>query len=760
MAVVTRTNIVIVESPAKAKTIAKYLNTNTRLKEYGKFVVCASMGFLKDLPKQKLGVQIEAGFEAEYVAIEDKKKLINELTKKVREADVVWLASDNDRCGENIARQLVELFKLKKYYRITFNEITPRALEAAITSPGLINDAKADAEECRRVLDRLVGYKLSPLLWKRYSGQMGLSAGRVQSAVLALIIAREKEITEFGSKTYWYFEGSFSNKETGDLKDLKLYGTDAKVYKTDSGSSAKNMLGTVGTRFEVIESKGRQTTQKPDLPYITSSLQQDAYSKLGCTVKRVMAVAQELYENGLITYMRTDSHAISPDFASAARTYVASTYGDSYVGVEGDSKKTRNNKNAQEAHEAIRPTNVAMRTPEGLIGDHKKLYDMIWMRTVAYFMKPAIFDEVDIKITDNAKLRRDGLYFLANFRKCKFPGYLAVYGTKAEKYDFDRLLKESRNWVLTCNEIVGRNTWSSPPARYNEGSLIKLMEAESIGRPSTFSATVQKLYEKQYVLKSDVAGEERAVLHYRVVPGSTGGVTEKRDKIVVGSEKSKLVPTDIGKAILAYLEQSFAYITDKTFTSHMEADLDKIEEGSRSRLEVLSGFWKRFGTDIDKEADALKGVVKENLSTKNSADNREFVIGGIKYTVRLARFGPVIEYTGLGVGAKTQYIGLKAYLKYVRKEYKDIDETDIKLLVSVPKPLGKIKGRDAHMHYGQYGFYMKWGDQNVRLLEKNVKEWITSGEISKAALEASIDYATASASTAKTKVKVALKKKA
>jgi DNA topoisomerase-1 len=749
------TNVVIVESPAKAKTITKYLNSSARLKDYGKFQVYASMGFLKDLPKQKLGVNIETGFKAEYVNIEDKKKLIAELTKRVKEADVVWLASDNDRCGENIARQLVELFKLKKYHRITFNEITPRALEAAITNPRLIDENKADAEECRRVLDRLVGYKLSPLLWKRYSGQLGLSAGRVQSAVLALIVDRETSIEKFTTSPYWYFEGKFSSKETGPLDELKLYGSDNKVYKSESADGTKGLLTRVGARFEVVDAKGRQTTQKPDLPYITSSLQQEAYSKLGCTVKRVMAVAQELYENGLITYMRTDSYNISPDFASAARRYISDTFGDQYVGAEGESKKAKS-KNAQEAHEAIRPTNVVNKTPEGLSGDHKKLYEMIWNRTVAYFMKPAIFDEVDIRITDNAHLKKGGLYFLANFKKCKFPGFMVVYGMKAEKYDFEKLLRESRGWNLACGEILGRNTWTSPPARYNEGSLIKLMESESIGRPSTFSATVQKLYEKQYVLKSDVGGSEREVTHFLLNPCGASAITEKRDKIVVGSEKSKLVPTDIGKTILSYLEQSFAYITDKTFTSHMEADLDKIEEGERSRLDILKGFWKRFGTDVEKEAASLKGTQKETL--QKSSDNKEITVKGVTYIVRLARFGPVIEWKD-AVGGKSQYIGLKPYLKYVRKEYKEINEDDVKLLTELPMNIGKFKGKDAYMHYGQYGFYVKWGDRNVKLLDKTIKTWMNDGTVDRAAIETSIDYVASAAKASSAKVNVKLLKR-
>jgi len=716
-------NLVVVESPAKAKIIAKYLNSNPRLKHLGTFSVMASMGHIRDLPKKSLGVDIEKGFVPEYVVNDDKKKTISELIKKAKESDMVWLASDKDLEGAAIAKHIKDVLKLTngKYHRITFTEITSKALEEAVLNPGKIDNKMVDAQETRRILDRLVGFKLSPLLWKKYKGIIGLSAGRVQSAVLALIVEKESLIKEFQSTKYWYIEGNF-----GDLKEIKLYGKDAKVFKSESSEHVVSLLKNVGKQFKVVEAKGRQTSQRADLPYITSTLQQEAYSKLGCTVKRVMAVAQELYENGLITYMRTDSYSISADFAKTCKEYILDTYGSNYLGDDTDKKKTRSAKGAQEAHEAIRPTNVLNKTPEGLTGEHKKLYDMIWCRTVAYFMKPALFDEVDWKITDNARLKEEGLFFLASFKKCKFPGFLTVYGLKPEVLDAKLL---NSGYVVKMDQITARNTWTSPPTRFNEASIVKAMEAEGIGRPSTYTSIVQKLYEKQYVLKSDVAGTERNVCHYVL---SNHKIKEVCDKINVGSDKSKLVPTDIGVTILEFLNQSFSYVTDKAFTSHMEADIDKVEAGEKTKLAVLSGFWKQFGQDIDKQLKLLKGEKKTELTTASN----EVVVNNKTYTVRIGRYGPVIEYNDNG---EKKFIGLKAYLKYKKKEYTDIDESDVKMLTSVPQTIGNVNGHPVVLTYGPYGFYAKWNNTNVKLLAKTIHQWM-NGQIDMEAVKASIEY--------------------
>ena len=709
-------NLVIVESPAKCKIIAKYLNSSAILKKYGTFVVVASMGHIRNLPKKELGIDIPKDFKVIYVVTDDKKKVVEDLVKKRKQASFVWLATDADLEGAAISNSIKEELKLKKneYKRITFTEITQKALENAIMNASDIDYKKVEAQETRRVLDRLVGFKLSPLLWKRYKGIIGLSAGRVQSAALAIIVNKEKDIESFDSQSYWYIQGNFTVKDTSPsihkLEDLKLHnsGDGGKVYKSEDKKVVEKLLKTTSNKFYVADTKSRLVKQNPDLPFITSTLQQEANSKHGFTIKRTMQLAQELYENGFITYMRTDSYTLSDDFKDQATKYVIQEYGAEYLGLSEDKKKPKKNQSAQEAHEAIRPTNV--KTKDIDLGvDHRKLYEMIWRRTVAYFMKAAIFDELEMKITENEYLNKNGLYFVATFKKCKFNGYLEVYDIKSEKYNFEHLLKKADTFKVTCEFMMGKNTWSNPPARYNESSLVKVLESEGIGRPSTYASILTKLYDKQYILKTDVNGVERPVIHMKIVPGKASSFNEIKDNIVTGAERTRLVPTEIGKTILEFLKDRFEYILDRNFTAHMEADLDRIENGEKSKLEILNAFWKQFGADVAIE-EKIK-VPKETLK----GEERELVVDGVSYKVRLARYGPVIQ-------KEKEYIGLKPYLKYHRKEYMDITEEDIKLLTSMPRNIGTHNGDIVTLVYGPYGFYVKYKNENIRLTNKLVQQ--------------------------------------
>jgi len=745
-------NLVIVESPAKAKTISKYLNSNPRLKSYGSFIVTASAGHIRDLPKKELGIDVDNGFIPKYQVTEEKKKLVAELVKKMKDIDMVWLATDNDREGESISFHIKEVLKLKKYNRITFTEITQKALENAILNPGIIDQPQVDAQECRRVLDRLVGFKLSPLLWKRYKGVLGLSAGRVQSAALHIIVNREQEINNFQSTNYWYIMGNFTVNDGSskqELTELKLFGDDDKVFKSGDKGALEKMLKKMGNKFKVRDTKARQTKQNPDLPFITSTLQQEAYNKFGFTIKRTMQLAQQLYEAGYITYMRTDSYNLSDDFITSAKEYVREEFGDVYVSAAGDGKRIKKSKGAQEAHEAIRPTSVSQRLLENddgdITNDHKKLYDLIWKRTVAYTMKPAIFDEVDMKISE-ASL--DGMYFIAVFKKCKFNGYLKLYGVESENYNFSNLLKNAKSFDVKCKAVCAKNTWTSPPSRYNESSLIKCLESEGIGRPATFASILAKLYEKQYVIKSDTAGNEMKVVHMTIVPGTLSSYKELNDKIVVGAEKSRMIPTEIGKKILSYLAESFDYIIDKQFTAHMEADLDKIAEKQKTRIEVLKAFWKTFGMDVAKQSSTINKTPKETLKT----DSKEIVIEGKVYQVRLARYGPVIQN-------EKEYINLKPYLKYERKEYMDIDENDVKLLTSFPMKLESINGQQTLLVYGPYGYYIKWGTTNVSMTNKMITNFVKTKNIDVEDIKSSIEYALKSLKNDNTDVKKSIKLK-
>ncbi len=724
------TNLVIVESPAKCKTISKYLNSSKDLKHYGKFVVVASMGHIRDLPKKELGIDIEHGFLTTYKVSEDKKKVVADLVKKRRDADFVWLATDADLEGAAISNSIKEELKLHKdkYKRIVFTEITQKALENAFRNAGDIDYKKVDAQETRRILDRLVGFKLSPLLWGRFKGVIGLSAGRVQSAALNILVQKENEIKEFSSKSYWSIAGTFVLNYKHELDDIKLYDGDNKVYKESQKTNATKLLKAIGQQFYVSGAKGRQTRIKPDLPFITSTLQQEAHGKLGFTIKKTMSIAQELYENGYITYMRTDSYNLNEDFSNSVISYIKANYGGMYVGGDdADRKAKRIKKSAQEAHEAIRPTRIDMKDSD-LGGDHQKLYDMIWKRTAAYFMKPAVYDEVDLQITEAKLLEQKGMHFLATFKKCKFNGFQIVYGIFSEKYDFSELLSNSKTYKVESKHLIAKNTWMSPPCRYNEGSLVKILEQEGIGRPSTYATILSKLFDKQYCIKTDVQGIQQEAIHMKIIPGVTGSFEEIKETVCVGAERSKFVPTDIGIKILEFLQQDFDYIIDRQFTAHMEADLDKIADGEKTRNEVLTMFWKRFGTDIIKQQ--RNKAPKELIEAKS----KQLVVGGTSYTIRIARYGPVIQ-------EGKNFIGLKPYLKYMKKEYLDITEEDVEFLNSMPVKIGCVDGKDANIVYGPYGFYVKWNGMNVKLYDRVIIQFIKTRTVDEKDLQSSIEYA-------------------
>lgn len=733
------TNIVIVESPAKSKTISKYLNSNPNLKNYGKFIVLASYGHIRDLSKKNLGIDIEHNFRPNYELIPDKKKLVDDLKKQVKDAKTVWLASDYDREGEAISMHIKEALKLKDYKRITFTEITSKALETAIKNPRKIDDNLVDAQETRRMLDRLVGFSLSPILWKKFnaSGTNGLSAGRVQSAVLDIIINKELEINKFKTSAYWTILSYFVLKVAGardELEDVKLYCGD-NLCKYDDINSVKKLFQGIRNEFSISDVKTKTTNQYPDLPFITSSLQQEAYSKVGLSIKRTMQVAQELYENGLITYMRTDSHNISEDFQADTVKYIVNTYGQSYWESNGP-KKTKVVKNAQEAHECIRPVNITKLNVKDenskFTKDHEKLYELIWRRTIAYFMKACVYDELEVSIKDSSFAK--DMAFITTYKKVKFNGFMIVYNIKNDTYDFSKYITnlKTNNYQLECKSLASRNTWTSPPARFNESSMVKTLEAEGLGRPSTYSAILQKLIDKQYVIKSDVKGIEKETLNITFDPKNKS-MKEEKSTTQVGSEKTRLVPTDIGREIDKFLAESFDYILDKQFTANMEADLDKIANGDKKMLDILSTFWKPFKKDLDKYSDLGK-TDKIKLKTESN----EFTIKGIKYTVRIAKYGPVIQYESNG---KTEYIPLKNYLKYVNKEYTDVDEKDIKMLVKLPLTVAEVSGKPIELHLGAYGLYFKYNNKNVKITVRMIKNFLETGEFDPKDIKASLEYA-------------------
>lgn len=701
-------NLVIVESLAKAKTIEKFLNSSRVLQPLGSFKVVASFGHIDNLPSKELGIDISDDFTIKYQLLPDKKKLVDELKEKSKNVDVVWIASDADYEGEKIADSICKTLKLKSYKRITFTEITQKALETSLRNPRIIDRQMVDAQETRRILDRLVGYKISPLLWKTYktANMSGLSAGRVQSAVMHIIIQREINIREFVSTPYWYLVGAFTFKSKGlkdiNIDDVKMY-KDGVVYKTEDHVEVKNILRKLRNKFHIQDITSKTSKQSPDAPYVTSSFQQDAYNKHGINLKRSMQIAQELYENGYITYMRTDSYALSSDFKESVKVFVDAVYGIEYW---GDGKgKLKQSKNAQEAHEAIRPTNVETvnLVENGTFGkDHKKIYEMIWKRTVASLLKPSVYNELVMNIIDESMIAKK-VYFVANMKKLIWNGYQIVYGVKNENNDIDEIKSSIKD--ITCNSIIAKNTWTHPPPRFNESSLVKVMESEGIGRPSTYSATIQKLIDKSYIVKSDITGETKQVMNY-VYNLKQGTIVEQESQITIGEEKMKVIPTSIGKEIDEYVSKCFPYIVDNNFTSLLETDLDRIAHGEKRKIDVLTTFWGTFNHDLTQANEEMKSRSLSSSSKRTlTTESKNITCNGIMYTVRLAKYGPVIEYIDKNGGR--QFIGLKHYLKYVKKEYLDINEDDVNFMVKLPIKLKDVNGNIVTCLIGPYGMYLK-----------------------------------------------------
>jgi len=732
-------NLVVVESPGKTSIITKYLNNNPQLtSKYGKFTVIASMGHIRDLAKKTLAIDIENEFSPQYEFSSDKKDVISNLKQKAKGADNIFIASDGDDEGEFIGDSIRVALNLgnNDYKRIRFTEITPKALQYAIEHPTKLDQNQLESQKCRRTLDRLVGFKTSPLLWKKFtSGSVTLSAGRVQSAVMHIIIQREKEIEKFISTRYWHVNGDFKLKlnniqDSFNLDQVRLYKDDT-IYKTENIEDIKSLFKDIKDEWTITSVKQKTSKQNPDAPFITSTLQQEASSKLHTGIKKIMQLAQKLYEGGHITYMRTDSYNMSEDFKKDTSSWIKNKYGAEYVGSGVLHKKTV--KGAQEAHECIRPTHVENIIIDGIPKDQQDLYELIWKRSVAFLMAPAIFDELDINFKDQSMTKK--MEFMTTFKKVQFNGFLAVYGVKNEKSDNKSVLTmlEKKQYTLSCIELRSKNTYSSPPSRFNDSSLVKAMEQAGIGRPSTYSATIDKLYEKNYVLKSDIKGEEKKTIDIVFTPKNKS-IKMVEGVVDLGADKGKIKPTDIGIQIDSYLEDHFAYITDKTFTSTMEAELDKISEGKKDRLEVLNSFWKRFSKDLKEQLS--KKEDKKVITTESKMIKLD---NGREYAVRIAKYGPVIQYQDAN-DAKTKYIPLKGYLSMTKKEYTDIDETDIKLLASLPKVIGKFQDQPIALNIGPYGLYLVHNKKNVKIPAFALKKYMETSKFTDAELQGFIEY--------------------
>ena len=670
-------NLVIVESPAKAKTIEGFLG-----KEY---TVKSSYGHVRDLNKNTLSVDIEKDFEPEYEISDDKKALVAELRKLSKASDTVWLASDEDREGESISWHLYEALDLKKKdtKRIVFHEITKSAILEAIENPRDIDMGLVAAQQARRVLDRLVGYELSPLLWKKV--KPSLSAGRVQSVAVRLIVEREEEIKNFVQTSAYRITAQFTF-----MKDGQEYNLTAELpHRFDTEEETHRFMELcVNAGYKVDSIEKKPTTRYPAPPFTTSTLQQEAARKLGFSVANTMRVAQQLYESGKITYMRTDSVNLSKLALGMAKKEITENYGAEYVKTRQYQTKT---KGAQEAHEAIRPTYLDQHTIKGS-ADERKLYELIWKRTIASQMADAQMERtnVNIGISTNDK------QFVATGEVILFDGFLKVY---MESYDDDRTEDTAAilppievGAVLDLDKMEAQQRYTRHPLRYTEASLVKKMEELGIGRPSTYAPTISTIQKREYVTKGDIKGEP---LNYKIITLKNAKITEKMGKENYGAEKGKLLPTDIGVLVNKFLIQYFESIIDYNFTANVEKEFDKIAEGKRKWNAMIKEFYKDFHQQVVSTTEHSGKFSGEKMLGIDPAT-------GKKVYVKVGRFGPVAQIGDTESEEKPRFAGLKKDMSI-----ESVTLEEVLKLFDFPRILGEFEGKEIIVAVGRFGPYIR-----------------------------------------------------
>ena len=674
-------NLVIVESATKAKTIEKILGQD--------FKVVSCVGHISDLPVKELGVDVENDFKPKYIIPTEKKPVIKDLKKYVSESDKVWLASDEDREGEAIAWHLYENLNLtnKDYDRIVFHEITKNAILAALDSPREINYNLVNAQQARRVLDRLVGYELSPVLWRKV--KTGLSAGRVQSVSVRLIVEKEREIKNFLTNSTYKSIGTFKNSSGVNLK--------AELNnKFDSAEEVKAFLQkNINSTYTVSNVEKKPAKKSPTPPFTTSTLQQEASRKLGFGVTRTMSTAQKLYEAGLITYMRTDSVTISEEAKSSILSKIESKYGDSYVNLRNYKNK---NKSAQEAHEAVRPTDISV---EDISSDYdqQRLYQLIWRRTISSQMSDAQIERTVVNINSNSF---DEI-FIARGEVIKFDGFLRVYneGTDDETQEEKGTLPQLNvNENLDLINIISRESFSRPPSRYTEASLVKKLEELGIGRPATYATTISTIQNRGYVSKGDNEGQERT---YKSIELKNGDIIESTSTEKTGSNKGKLVPTDIGIIVNDFLVDNFNNILDYGFTAEVEKSFDKIAEGNQNWTDIIKQFYTDFHTNVN----IVKDTAERQSGEKILGDDP---VSGRVVKVRLGKFGPIAQIGTVDDEDKPIFASL------TKEQQLDTITLDEALeLFKFPKEIGTYKGEPVTVNNGRYGPYLKYSSKSISI---------------------------------------------
>lgn len=683
-------NLVIVESPAKAKTIEKFLGKD--------YMVKSSFGHIRDLDKKDFGVDIENNFKPNYIVSADKKTLVKELKSLAKDAKVVWLASDEDREGEAIAWHLYEALGLDdtKTRRIVFHEITKNAILDAIHKPRQIDQNLVNAQQARRVLDRLVGFEVSPVLWKKVKPQ--LSAGRVQSVAVRLIVDREREIQNFVATSSFRVNAIFLVKdESGKLVKLKAELNKRFDEKDEAFAFLEKCKSAMFTVSDVVTKPGKRT---PAPPFTTSTLQQEASRKLGYSVSQTMSVAQRLYEAGKITYMRTDSVNLSSLALNTAKSKVIDLYGEKYTHTR--QFKTAS-KGAQEAHEAIRPTYFENETISGT-KQEQRLYDLIWKRSVASQMSDALLEKTTVNINVSTTTER----FIATGEVIKFDGFLKVYmestDDEDEKQNGDELLPPINiNDVLTIDHILAAQRYSQKPPRYTEASLVKKLEEQGIGRPSTYAPIITTIQNRGYVVKEDRDGAVREFISFTLIKGN---INEEVKKENFGFEKSKLFPTDIGMVVNDFLLKNFDMIMDYNFTAKVEEEFDIIADGKRAWANMIGEFYKPFHK-----------LVEQTLQISEKANGERILgvdpVSGKQVSVKIGRYGPLVqlgETTDSESEEKPKFASLQAGMRLETVTIEDALD-----LFKLPREVGEYEEKKITVAIGRFGPYVRHDSKFVSL---------------------------------------------
>lgn len=680
-------NLVIVESPAKAKTIEGYLGKD--------FVVKSSFGHVRDLASKGMAIDIENNFHPNYEVSSDKKAIVSELKKLAKEAEVVWLATDEDREGEAISWHLYETLGLskKETKRITFNEITKTAILKAIENPRKINQQLVDAQQARRVLDRIVGFELSPVLWKKV--RPSLSAGRVQSVAVRLIVEREKEINKFKSESYYKVQAVFSKGKDKIKAELPT-----NFVKIDEVKSFLEKCKSAD--FKVADVQQKPATKTPSTPFTTSTLQQEASLKLGFSVSRTMSVAQRLYEAGKITYMRTDSVNLSQTAIDGAKSEIIRAYGENY---SKPTKYQTKNANAQEAHEAIRPTDFSLHRMEGE-AEEAKLYELIWKRSIASQMAHAQLERTTVKIAGSGLTEQ----FHAKGEVIKFDGFLKVYMESTleeddEQEDSEILPDVSVGDALKREIIKATQRFSRAAPRYVEASLVKKLEELGIGRPSTYAPTISTIQKRGYVEKVDREGEIRNYEYFELV---NDAISQETKQETTGKDRNKLSPTDIGIVVTDFLMDHFERIMDYHFTAKVEEQFDEIAHGLIEWTKMIHDFYSPFHANVENTLE----------HSERATGERELGIhpvSGKKVIVRIGRFGPMVQVGNEETdGEKPQFASLRK-----EQSINSVTLEEALELFKLPRTVGEFEDQVVKANVGRFGPYLQHGKAFISLKKED-----------------------------------------